>query len=147
MTQFLKTCSKCRKQKWNSEFSKHKRYSDGLIPYCKECDSKYQQKLRQNNYQHDPKYSRKQNLKSKYKLTIEQYELMLKSQNGVCAICKSPETKKDRKDKIKRLAVDHCHKLFKVRGLLCQDCNHGLGNFRDNLETLKQAIRYLEETK
>ena len=64
---------------------------------------------------------------------------MFDKQGGVCEICKQmcPTGK--------RLAVDHCHKTNNVRGLLCSECNTGLGKFRDNTELLLKAINYLEK--
>ena len=44
----------------------------------------------------------------------------------------------------KYLAIDHCHESGIVRGLLCMPCNTGLGNFKDNVQTLLNAIKYLE---
>jgi hypothetical protein len=55
-------------------------------------------------------------------------------QLGCCAICKAEGP----------LVIDHDHSSGAVRGLLCQQCNSGLGFFRDNIDTLKQAIAYLE---
>jgi len=75
-------------------------------------------------------------LKNKFGITLEQYNEMLESQGGVCAICKqSCGTGKS-------LAVDHCHKTKKIRGLLCQHCNTGFGQFRENREYLISAIAY-----
>ncbi len=141
MKQFLKQCSKCRKQKWNSEFSKNKTSSDGLQSWCTYCVREYQE--------NDPKRKitiRKDHLKSKFNLTIEGYELILKSQKGICKICKQPETAKDRNGDIRRLCVDHNHETDRIRGLLCDKCNVMLGRAEDNPEILKQAIKYLEES-
>lgn len=75
-------------------------------------------------------------LRTQYGITHEQYNILLESQNGRCAICRSlPE--KDRK-----LAVDHEHTTSRVRGLLCSKCNRGLGLFQDSPELLKEAARY-----
>ncbi len=76
-------------------------------------------------------------LRNKYNLTHDQYIELLKIQNYVCAICGGVT-------KDKRLSVDHCHSTLWVRGLLCQSCNLGLGNFRDNPESLRRAADYLE---
>lgn len=54
-----------------------------------------------------------------------------------CSICKKT---------VSRLNVDHCHKTGKTRGLLCTNCNIGLGNFKDNIEILKRAIKYLKQS-
>jgi len=83
--------------------------------------------------------------KSEYSLgllTKKEYNKLLEKQNGVCAICEKPETKK-LKDTIYRLAIDHDHKTNKVRGLLCSRCNRGLGHFMDNVKFLLKAIKYL----
>ena len=42
--------------------------------------------------------------------------------------------------------IDHNHKTNKIRGILCGNCNMGLGHFKDNLDVLKNAIKYLEDT-
>ena len=73
-----------------------------------------------------------------YGLTPEQYDAMLQSQGGVCAICGMNRD-------ARRLAVDHDHKTNKVRALLCHFCNTALGKFLDSVEILKKAILYLEK--
>lgn len=65
---------------------------------------------------------------------------MLAKQGGVCAICKNPEKSCARGY---RLAVDHDHATKQVRGLLCVNCNQGLGHFRDSIPRLQAAIGYL----
>lgn len=76
----------------------------------------------------------------KYGLTLEQYNLLEVSQNFCCKIC---GTKKENTTQ-KTLVVDHRHSDGLVRGLLCHNCNLGIGNFKDNLMSLKNAIKYLE---
>jgi len=85
-----------------------------------------------------PERARKHNL-HKLGLSVEQYELMHSLQRGKCKICREPERITGQ-----RLAVDHCHKTKRVRGLLCSACNQGLGRFRDNPELLRRAAGYLE---
>lgn len=89
---------------------------------------------------------KKEKLK-RYNLTIEQYDEISAAQNNVCAICHFPETNKHQSGTTKDLAVDHCHKTGKVRGLLCFRCNVAIGKMRDSVDILKSAISYLEKNK
>lgn len=83
----------------------------------------------------------RRNLK-KYGLTIDGYNELLARQNGQCAICG-----REGHDKCNtRLAVDHCHATKKVRGLLCGNCNNGLGRFQDDVALLERALSYLKAT-
>lgn len=75
-----------------------------------------------------------------YGLSQEQYEVMLEAQGNACAICKST----DWPGKDKRPHVDHDHVTSEVRGLLCNNCNNGLGRFGDDPARLRAAIEYLE---
>ena len=75
-----------------------------------------------------------------YGLTPEEYQSILEAQDHSCAICK---TKDALNGKPNRMYVDHCHTTGKVRGLLCQKCNSGLGMFKDDPEMLMNAINYL----
>jgi hypothetical protein len=86
-------------------------------------------------------WTRNYDLKRFYNITIEQFEEMKSSQNGKCAICKTTEPK----GRHNVFAVDHCHKTGKVRGLLCNKCNVGLGSFRDDIESLNCAVEYLNK--
>ncbi len=79
-------------------------------------------------------------LKNKFGITPEQYDTMLAAQGGHCAIC--PATKPGGRAKF--FHVDHDHATKKVRGLLCHNCNTGLGMFRDNVNFLRVAVDYLE---
>ena len=73
-------------------------------------------------------------LKRHYNLTVDDFAALIKRQGGVCAIC----------GRDVRLGVDHCHDSGRVRGLLCRECNFGVGLFRDDRELLRRAITYLE---
>lgn len=74
----------------------------------------------------------------KYGINLTVYNLLLRKQNGVCAICGKPESTKK-----KRLHVDHCHRTSKVRGLLCNNCNTGIGKLGEDVRILEAAIRYI----
>lgn len=68
-------------------------------------------------------------------ITEEEFDVMEGVQGGCCKICGQE----------KPLVVDHCHAEGNVRGLLCQQCNSGLGMFYDNIAYLSEAIRYLQQ--
>lgn len=84
-------------------------------------------------------YLRNWNLQKKYGISLEEYEALLESQDGVCAICRKEDTS--------RYHVDHDHETGEVRGLLCGDCNKGLGMFKDNPDALQSAIDYLKRLR
>ena len=134
----LKTCKFCS-HKANTEgeleeFVKHKNYKHNRRNLCKKCDVKRvmysvegnRDNIRNNHYL---RY---------YGITLEDYNSMFQEQGGCCAICKTHQLKKKR-----RLAVDHCHDSGEVRGLLCQDCNTGIGLLQDSKDILYEAIKYL----
>ena len=83
---------------------------------------------------------KKYNLKRKYNITEKQWDELYNKQNGCCAICKKPESELK-----KILGVDHNHKTGKVRGLLCDNCNKGLGCFKDDKDIINNASNYLKE--
>lgn len=86
-------------------------------------------------------------IKQTYGLTWEDYVSLYERCNGKCTICKTPVELMGRTKKHANVArIDHCHATGKVRGLLCNECNKGLGCFKDNIESLKNAINYLEES-
>ena len=93
----------------------------------------------------NPHYESDRKLNERYGITLEKYSNMWTNQNGRCAICGNKETARhNRSNEVQKLAVDHCHLTGKVRGLLCQDCNRGLGKFHDDPERLRKAIEYLD---
>lgn len=69
------------------------------------------------------------------------YQKMFEQQGGKCAVCGNPPQEG------KLLNVDHCHTSGAIRGLLCRDCNLGLGHFKDAPERLEAAIAYLAHQK
>lgn len=80
---------------------------------------------------------------ARFGITPEQYLEMLEAQDGLCAICERPERSTDKKGWTKALAVDHDHDTGAIRGLLCANCNKGIGNLGDSVETLIAAAAYL----
>lgn len=92
---------------------------------------------RKANPEKHKKYDRRGRLKRYYSLTETEYEKMLRAQEGVCAICQKPPTKKV-------LQVDHHAKTKTVRRLLCRACNIFLGYAQEDPGILRAAIIYLE---
>jgi hypothetical protein len=84
---------------------------------------------RANNYHKD----RAGHLLRSYGITPAQFDALAVAQGHVCAICK----------KAKKLYVDHCHATNRVRGLLCNNCNNGLGKFGDDLDGFSRPMSYL----
>jgi len=80
-------------------------------------------------------------LKKTFGIDLSVYYEMLESQNGVCAICQGEQGG----DRYEFLAVDHCHDTGRIRGLLCTNCNHALGWFKDDIARLQRATEYLKE--
>lgn len=80
-------------------------------------------------------YGRK--LLMKYGISIDDYERMSRAQGELCAIC----------SRALKLVVDHCHDTGNVRGLLCDDCNVGLGRLGDSIERVAAALEYLNNAK
>ena len=141
-------CTKCKVEKDSTSFRNDIKKRNGKRSICRQCDLKAdkrtpeQERKRVREYRKknpDKLYisNRRTKLKRAYGLTLEDYELILKEQKGVCLICKSPPSKK-------MLAVDHCHNTGKVRGLLCSKCNTALGLVTDSKDILNKMIIYLE---
>lgn len=82
--------------------------------------------------------SREANLKHRYGITLVDYNEMLVEQDSRCKICNIETT---------GLVVDHCHNSGEVRGLLCGNCNKGLGLFKDSPERMERAAQYIIETQ
>jgi Recombination endonuclease VII len=73
---------------------------------------------------------------ARYGLSVEEYEALVREQNGACAICK--------KKPARWFCIDHCHATGVVRGLLCVKCNVGLGHFDEDPHLMRTATAYLE---
>lgn len=84
------------------------------------------------------------NLQNLYGINRVVRQEMFDRQDGLCAICDAElEFFKPNVSRKQSAAVDHCHKTGEVRGLLCHNCNNGLGRFKDSIGILNSAIRYL----
>ena len=124
--------------------------------YCsKECKNKSWARISKDWYIKDraenpEKYvglGREQKLMSNYGITLDQYNEILKSQNGVCAICKQTEEyiRYNSLSGKPWLSVDHNHVTNKNRGLLCNQCNRALGMFKDSKDIIESVLEYLDK--
>jgi hypothetical protein len=120
-----KTCSECNETKPASDF-----YAPNAL-YCKQCRRKWNTKGKMS--------ARNASLKQRFNITQEDYESMLFSQGGVCAICGEPPKEGS------HLHVDHCHKTGVVRALLCRGCNVAIGSMRENPDIMRRAALYVEK--
>jgi hypothetical protein len=160
----MKQCTKCGETKPESDFYKARGGRDGLRGDCKACFSRrakrryaadpekvkarvraWQQAnrdrylVRQREYKRArPAQERAGYLRRTFGISSDEYDAMLESQGGVCAICGRPPRKGS------SLHVDHDHETGCVRGLLCFRCNGGLGQFAESPERLVEAAEYLD---
>lgn len=114
-TAVSRVCSDCKIDKPLEQFSVDRSRKFGREYICKPC-----------------RHIR--NRKNKYGLSQLEYQEMVES-TPHCPICGSEEP----------LVIDHDHATSEVRGLICDSCNLGLGKFKDNIQSLKNAISYLEQ--
>ena len=98
-------------------------------------------------YREENKDKRKNGmLKFRFNLTLDEYNIMLKNQDGICKICSMPETsRKNNSDEVRMLCVDHDHNTGKIRGLLCNKCNRALGHYEATKPRAQEFEKYLQE--
>jgi hypothetical protein len=147
-----RTCKKCKETKPLDKFHKSKRHSLGRKLECADCTNKYLNNHYHINSKNNLEFKRKRtdyNYKRTYGISYEKYLEMCKDRNYMCDICNdvkipagtSPIGSKD------ILVLDHCHETNKIRGILCQNCNQGIGLLRDNVDILTSAHLYLLQTE
>lgn len=142
----MKTCIKCGELKPYEEYYQGGTARDGRFTECKSCNRARAREWQRARRATDPRYATNIALKSKYGISLEQYEAMLLDQGG-CAICGAQEAG----GRGQRFHVDHNHMCCPgqrscgecVRGLLCHGCNTGIGALGENVERLMAAAAYL----
>jgi len=87
---------------------------------------------------YNPEKRRRNLLRHGYNISVPQYEALLAEQHGCCAICGTDACATGR-----HFAVDHDHTTGRIRGLLCVNCNQGIGKFKEQTDIMKRAIEYL----
>ena len=159
----MKRCKKCGETKPLTEFHQATGMRDGYRSECKECSrairrawyvanrehaiaevKRWQQENKEHLHEYRREYRKRRkaedrdgHLRRTFGITQADYEALLVSQGGGCAICAK------RPGKIS-LHVDHDHETGEIRGLLCVGCNNALGQFHDDAALLDRAISYVE---
>ena len=119
----MKVCPDCGQRKKNDQFYKNARKADGLQSICIPCQQDRQYKL-------------------KYGITLEERNALI-DEDPHCQICRIPFEGLTASN----IHTDHCHDGGQVRGILCTNCNRGLGHFQDEPELLLAAYAYLKPHK
>jgi hypothetical protein len=119
-----KTCARCKEEKSVDCFRKNKGVKDGLDGWCKSC-------------------TKDRSLERRYNSSLEEYQNLLNLQNYKCAICDTDKPG----GPTNMFVVDHCHKTGKIRGLLCNHCNTGIGKLHDSPVLLRKAAEYIENSE
>lgn len=148
----FKVCPKCKIEKPFSAYPRNKRTKHGIGSRCSICTVSEVQAYRataegaQNHREASKKWReanmerhKDNNAKRSYGLEHGQYDAMLATQDGKCAICKTAEPG----TRLVRFHIDHSHSSSKIRGLLCEHCNRGLGHFKDDPALMRRAADYL----
>ncbi len=131
-----KTCFACQQSLPLSAFARDNT-RHGVQRECRECCTTRKRAWHQTSS--GQRSSANTKLKRRLGIDVEEFEFLSASVGNVCEICKKPEKGTC------RLSVDHCHTQGYIRGLLCNNCNVGLGNFLNSPEALRQAAVYLDE--
>lgn len=148
----LRNCSLCKNKITEENAVKQSNKKGGISCWCKECHRNKSRNWRLKNLQksremvkkwreRNPDNHRIRFLRKAYGMNKEDYDRLLKGQNGVCAICGAKESHNHHKV----LCVDHIKGTFKIRGILCDRCNSAIGLLDHDPIKLKNAISYLSK--
>ena len=113
----------CREWKPIEEFPRSKNSKDGRHRYCKACNNARSRESRERLHEGTRHY----HLKQRYGVGADEFDRLVAEQHGVCVICGRDD-----------------HECGRVRGILCFNCNGGLGQFRDDADALRRAADYVE---
>lgn len=133
----MKKCTKCGTEKPNSDFYPTYVREGEFRPSCKECDKSGSKSWAKHNPEKTKVIRRKEALK-RCGFTPELFNELIQKQKGLCAICKKPSHDS------KPLRPDHNHSTMQPRELLCEPCNLGLGRFKEDIELMEKAAKYLD---
>jgi hypothetical protein len=140
----IKKCSHCSLEKSLNEFNKSKSSKDGLQYVCKNCNSTYYSENRTKILDRTKDYGKRTEVKQRnnikkrqkrYGVSEEQFEEMKIEQQNKCKICCK---------ELENFHTDHNHLTGAIRGLLCGNCNRGIGFLKEDPAILLNAIKYLK---
>jgi len=143
-----KFCPACSTELSLELFDNYRAGKDGKQPWCRGCQATYRKQRiakTESYYSSDeranraarPRGPQRRNIRYKYGLSAEQFDLLVLEHGGRCGICAA---------QLVKLNVDHDHVTGQIRGLLCSLCNRALGFFRDDPSRLRSAAHYLESS-
>lgn len=141
------TCSKCEANRASPRrlFAcircGQERYNPNPGPNPKRCPECKKAVWREHTRASRSRHGRELHLRKNYGITIDEFDALLRSQNGRCAICSVRLERGG--SKAVAACVDHCHDSGTIRGILCGHCNTGIGLFRDDPMRLAAAREYL----
>jgi len=139
-------CRKCSENKDLSLFPTASDCLDGRKWTCRVCINSRRSNIRledpnaHNSKRRDytsSEVGRSSYLNKQFGITLNDYNVLFEYQGGLCAVCRKPEVQG------RSLSVDHCHTTLEIRGLLCRNCNLGIGHFKDDWNLLIKAACYL----
>ena len=131
----MKKCPKCGEQKPLSDFHKDKNSKDGKSRLCANCATKQSKEW----YRKNPNTKRNARLLREYGISLQDFDDMVANQNGKCAVCQNAF--KNSVD----TCVDHNHATGQIRALLCNHCNRAIGLFKESIDSMKSAVKYLKK--
>lgn len=131
-----KLCTPCNTWLPVDQFGVDSRYNRPKYS-CKRCDYERSMAWARAHPERIRELQRRSKLRKQYGLSPERYEEL--AALG-CFICERPDPPSHTS-----WSVDHCHETNLIRGLLCHNCNLGLGNFQDSAELLRKAAQYLDD--
>jgi len=149
---YKRICTKCKIVWSRAHFNVNEGAKDNLHPWCKSCwtlknkkeywDNRTESLIKNKKWREAHKHIvRNNHLMRNYGITLKQSEEILVSQGNKCPICGTTEPT------YPGWVVDHDHVTGVTRSILCNECNRGLGQFKDNIERLEKAITYLKNWK
>lgn len=142
-----KVCRACGEMKPFAEFTRQKASPDGHEGKCKACHVAHSREHTLAWQARDPEgFQRSRRLTNaalRFGVTREEVAAVLEASEYACAICGTPVRDKARPGDKARACIDHDHETGRIRGVLCDPCNNGLGRFEDDPERLIAAAHYL----